>query len=390
MATVAPPQGVEDLVARVRELQPLVAERAPGAEQQRRVDPDVWAALRDSGVFLHFVPRRYGGLQLGAVDFVDVVLPLGEACASTAWVTSFLMEHNLILSLFPEQAQDEIFGAQPYVLAPGAAFPPGRAVPVDGGFLVSGRWNYASGVRHSDWSMSTARIEGTRDVRMVVVPIDDVVVHDVWHVDGLAATGSDDITMDEVFVPEHRTLSLADMGNGTSPGTRLHHPDPTYSMPMTPFLAMTASLSLVGAARGALDLFRERLSTRVSGGVAQADRASLHVLLGEVSTEIHTAELLVREAAAEVTRLGAEGRAGDIAARAAIRARLSLAVARARDAVRAMVDNGGSSLHRLDDPLQRAARDIGVGSSHVVFDRLTTSELLGRVELGLPPQTFLI
>ena len=372
------------------ELQPLVAERARGAELARRVDPDVWQAIRDSGVFLHFVPRCFGGLQLGAVEFVDVVLPIGEACASTAWVTSFLMEHNLILSLFPQEAQDEIFGAQPYILAPGAAFPPGTAVPVDGGYLVSGRWNYGSGIRQSDWSMSTARIEGTHDVRMVVVPVSEVEVHDVWHVDGLAATASDDITMDSVFVPEHRTLSLAAMGNGTSPGARTHAPDPTYAMPMTPFLAMTASLPLLGAARGALRLFQERVATRVSGGVPLLDRASMQVLLGEVMVQIHTAEVLVREAARDVVRLATEGRADDIAARAAIRARLSIAVAHCRDATRAMTDNGGSSTHALDDPLQRAARDIAVGSSHVVFDRLTTSELLGRVELGLPPQTFLI
>ena len=103
-------------------------------------------ALRRTGVYYHFVPKVYGGLELGVGEFVEIVLPMAAACASTAWVTSFCMEHNLILSLFPAQAQEEIFGAQPYIIAPGAAFPPGRAVAVDGGFRVPGRWNYASGV----------------------------------------------------------------------------------------------------------------------------------------------------------------------------------------------------------------------------------------------------
>ena len=381
-----------DLVARMVALQPLVAARAQQAEQQRRLDDEVLAALHDSGVFRHFVPRRYGGLQLGVGDFVDIVLPLGEACASTAWVTSFLMEHNLILSLFPERTQDEVFGSQPYVMAPGAAFPPGRADPVEGGFLVSGRWSYASGVRHSDWAMSTVLIDCAErpDMRWVLVPIEAVEVHDVWHVDGMAATGSDDFSMDEVFVPDHRTLRMSEMGDGTSPGARLHAPDPTYALPMTPFLAMTAALPILGATQGALQLFTERLAIRVSAGTKQSERASLHVVLGDVSVQVHVAELLVREAAAEMVQMARAGRSGDIPARAAMRSRIAHAVALCRDAVRTMVDNGGSSLHLLDHPMQRAARDITVASAHVIHDGLMTSELHGRVLLGLPPQTFLV
>src|SRR5262245_503361 len=200
-----------DLVDRRVAVHPLGAARARQAEERRQLDDEVLAAIHASGVFRHFVPRRYGGLQLGVGDFVEIVLPLAESCASTAWVTSFLMEHNLILSLFPQRTQDEVFGAQPYVMAPGAAFPPGRAVPVEGGFVVSGRWSYASGVRHSDWAMGTALVDGAErpDMRWVLVPIEAVQVHDVWHVDGMAATGSDDFSMVEVFVPDHRTLRLS-------------------------------------------------------------------------------------------------------------------------------------------------------------------------------------
>jgi 3-hydroxy-9,10-secoandrosta-1,3,5(10)-triene-9,17-dione monooxygenase len=381
-----------DLADRMVALQPLVAARARRAEEQRRLDDEVLAAIHASGVFRHFVPRCYGGLQLGVVDFVEIVLPLGEADASTAWVTSFLMEHNLILSLFPERTQDEVFGSQPYVMAPGAAFPPGRAVPVEGGFLVSGRWSYASGVRHSDWAMGTVLVDGAErpDMRWVLVPIEAVEVHDVWDVDGMAATGSDDFSMEAVFVPDHRTLRMSEMADGTSPGARLHGPDPTYALPMTPFLAMTAALPIAGAARGALRLFIERLEARVSTGTKQSERASLHVVLGDVSAQVHIAELLVREAAVEMVELARAGRSADIPARAAMRSRIAHAAMLCREAVRTMVDAGGSSLHLLDNPLQRAARDITVASAHVIHDRLMTSELHGRVLLGLPPQTFLV
>jgi alkylation response protein AidB-like acyl-CoA dehydrogenase len=147
---------------------------------------------------------------------------------------------------------------------------------------------------------------------------------------------------------------------------------------------------VLGAAKGALRCFTERLETRVSVGMKQSERAPLHVVLADVSVQVHMAELLVREAAVDMVELARAGRSGDIPARAAMRSRIATAVALCRDAVRAMVDAGGSSLHDLDHPLQRAARDITVASSHVVHDRLMTSELHGRVLLGLPPQTFLV
>jgi alkylation response protein AidB-like acyl-CoA dehydrogenase len=377
------------LVERVRALAPFVASRAEAAERERRPDDDVMAALRRAGLYYHFVPKRFGGLELGVADFVEEVLPLAEACASTAWVTSFCMEHNLILALFPEQAQEEIFGSQPYMIAPGAAFPVGRAIAVPGGFRVSGRWNYASGVMHADWAMAMAMVERPDDVvdiRWVIVPIADVEVHDVWQVDGMAGTGSNDISMHDVFVAEHRTLDVAAASRGEAPGASIYD-NPLYAMPLTTFLALTAALPIVGAARGAQRLFLERVATRVSTGVKLAERATVQAVLGDVTVAVDVAEMIVRGAAHDVMDLAITRRAGDLAARAAIRARLTHATTTCRDAVRRMLDTAGSSAHGLSNPLQRAARDVGMASAHVVHDPLTTAELYGRTMLGLPPQT---
>jgi alkylation response protein AidB-like acyl-CoA dehydrogenase len=379
------------LVERVRALAPLVESRAEWAERHRRPDDEVMQAMRRAGLYYHFVPKRFGGLELGVPEFVEEVLPLAAACASTAWVTSFCMEHNLILSLFPEQAQEEIFGAQPYVIAPGAAFPPGTALTVPGGYRVSGRWTYASGVMHADWAMAMVMIDGSDPVEMrwVVVPISEVEVHDVWQVDGMAGTGSNDMSMHDVFVPEHRALDVAAAARGEAPGSRIHA-NPMYAMPLTTFLALTAALPIVGAARGAQRLFTERVATRVSAGVRQAERATVHAVLGDVTVAVDVAEMIVRVAAHEVVELGATGRAGDVPARAAIRARLTHATTTCRDAVRRMLDTAGSSAHELSNPLQRIARDVAMASAHVVHDPLTTSELYGRTLLGLRPQTPLV
>jgi alkylation response protein AidB-like acyl-CoA dehydrogenase len=121
-------------------LKPVLAEHAREAERIRRPVDAVWQEIRRSGVFYHFVPKRFGGLELDAECFVDIMLPLAEGCASTGWVTAFCVEHNWILALFPEAAQREIFGAFPYIVAPGVTSPPGRLVKCEGRFRLSGPW----------------------------------------------------------------------------------------------------------------------------------------------------------------------------------------------------------------------------------------------------------
>jgi 3-hydroxy-9,10-secoandrosta-1,3,5(10)-triene-9,17-dione monooxygenase len=374
------------LVARVAALGPFVAARAAAAEAARRPDDEVIARLHATGVFHHFVPRRYGGLELGVMDFVDEMLPLGEACASTCWVTTFCMEHNLLLALYPESVQDEIFGSQPYVIAPGCAMPPGRAEPVDGGYRLTGRWRYATGVMHADWAMGLG-IDTTNpsDAHWFLFPLADATVFDVWHMDGMAATGSNDIAVDDVFVPAARALDFTQMSSGTTPGAALH-PNPMYRVPIAPFLAIASAIPIIGAARGVVKRFRDDLPSRVSFGVAQAERQAVQMALGQAATEVRLAELALRQAVRDLLELAESADRAAIAERARLRADVVNATSLARDAVRRVVDTLGTSVHRSDHPIQRAARDISVATGHVLHDRTAAMELHGRVLLGLQPQ----
>src|SRR3546814_113442 len=120
----------EELVRRTTALKPLVATHAAECEALRRPVDAVWNAIRKTGVFYHFVPRRYGGLEFDIDSFIDAMLPIAEGCASTGWVTAFCVEHNWMLAQFPETLQDETFGGDfPYIIAPGATNPPGVAQP---------------------------------------------------------------------------------------------------------------------------------------------------------------------------------------------------------------------------------------------------------------------
>lgn len=381
----------EQLVARAVGLKPLLAQNSRLAEELRRPVDEVWQSLRDSGFFYHFVPKEYGGLEFGVDTFIDAMLPLAEACSSTGWVAAFCVEHNWMLSQFPKAAQDEIFGGQfPYVVAPGVTTPPGVATPVDGGFRLTGRWKWGTGVMHADWVLAAGQVPGEKPpkVLMFAIPADDVTVLDTWHVDGMIGTGSNDIQAKDVFIPAHRALVMAEMRDGRAEGFRLYE-NPIYRMPMLPFLAVTAAIPALGTARAAVTYFRDRLIDRNVFGTAskQAEKPAAQMRLARADLNTRTAELLVRDAAARNIALGNGSDPAPAEARISLRAQVAYAMELCRDAVRIVCEASGSAAHFLDNPLQRALRDINTMASHVVYDMDGATELHGRALLGLPPNS---
>jgi alkylation response protein AidB-like acyl-CoA dehydrogenase len=384
----------EELVRRTTALKPLVAAHALECERLRRPVDTVWNAIRKTGVFYHFVPKRYGGLEFDIDSFIDAMLPIAEGCGSTGWVAAFCVEHNWMLSQFPEKLQDETFGgAFPYIIAPGATNPPGKAQPAPGGYRLSGRWKWGTGVMHADWVMVTGTIPGETPPRQLffALPADEVEVLDTWHVDGMIGTGSNDIRCNDVFVPEHRVMDMGEMRNGNAPGARIHAHNPIYRMPMTPFLAITAAIAAVGVARSAVDHFKDRIGIRTMLGttIKQNEKASAHMRLGEAAAKAATAEMILRAVGRRnlaLTEAAGDGlvESGD---RIALRAQVALAMELCRDAVRLLVEGAGSSAHMTSSPLQRALRDINVMASHVVYDFDAATELLGRSLIDLPPNT---
>lgn len=381
-----------ELARRTLALQPLLAANAREAERLRRPVDDVWAAIRRTGVFYHFVPKRYGGLEFDVDSFIDIMLPLGEGCSSTGWVTSFCVEHNWMLSQFPEAAQDEIFGGGfPYVIAPGVTMPPGVATPVAGGYKLTGRWKWGTGVMHADWILATGNVPGESPPRALffAFPADQADVLDTWHVDGMVGTGSNDIVVRDLFIPEHRVMDMGEMREGRAPGSKLHAHNPIYRMPMLPFLAVTAAIPALGTARAAVKLFRARLEERVmhGTGVKQVEKPAAQMRLAQADVMSHTAEMLIREVARANVALGAQDGPSKVEDRIALRLKVAYAMDLCRQAIRTVCEASGSSAHFLDNPIQRSLRDINVMSSHVVYDLDGALELHGRAMIGLPPNS---
>ena len=227
----------QELVERIRELVPMVEAHAAQAERERKPVDAVMQAIEDTGCYKFFVPKRYGGFEFSLKSFMEIGMLLGEGCLSTGWVVTFCMEHNWLLGLFNGQAQDEVFGNQPYIIAPGALAPKGTATPVDGGYRINGRWEWGTGVMHADWVMVGALTVGgdpeNPELCMYLIPRDQVNVLDTWHVAGMVGTGSNDIEVTDVVVPSHLRQNITNMRDGGSPGAELHG-SATYRMPMMP------------------------------------------------------------------------------------------------------------------------------------------------------------
>lgn len=377
---------IEELVA----LAPMLSEHARQAEQQRKPVDEVMHAIAATGAYRWFVPKRYGGFEYSLTGFMEVGLALGGGCTSHAWVTTFCMEHNWLLALYDQPAQDDIFGSQPYIIAPGSLAPNGKATAVDGGYRITGRWQWGTGVMHSDWVMVGALAElPERDgpmMGMFVLPRGDAEVIDTWHVEGMVGTGSNDIALNDAFVPAHRVVDLATVRDGTSPGAQLHN-SAVYKMPMLPVLGLTATAPLVGAARNAVRLFEERMLERTVYGTAskQAERASAQSRLAHARVEMESIENQLFHVARVVEEWGERGEPCPELERARLRVEIGHIVRRARNVVRDVVEACGASAHFLDNPLQRALRDLNTASCHTVFDLDLSTEMYGRLLVGLPP-----
>jgi 3-hydroxy-9,10-secoandrosta-1,3,5(10)-triene-9,17-dione monooxygenase len=377
------------ILSRLAELRDLIAANARQAEQLRRPVDEVWSAIRKTGIYYMYVPKKFGGLESGGLkSFVDTVSLIGEGCASTAWCVAFSIYHQWFMVQFPEKFQQEIWGRTPYFTSAGSGFPPGKAVKAPGGFRVTGRWKWGSGIMHSEWANSIALLDaedGTKIPYFVFAPIDEVQVLDTWDVDGMCGTGSHDYQMQDVFIPEHRAVDFRILARG-----QLHHENPFYRLPLAPALALIGVVPALGAARGAVKRFRERLA---SGGTGFRDRTAtgkavdkpmMQAALGKADMQVTAAEFVIRNAAAEFEEFGRREGYMSVQDRVRVRSMFAYAAEQCRAALRTLNDDGGSSAHFLSSPAQRALRDVTVIVTHKIFDFSEAMELQGRILTGLP------
>ncbi len=367
-----------------------LAVRAREAENLRRLPQATVDDYRDSGLAGLLLPKRYGGSQAEFPEILEMVRLLAHGCTSSAWTLGFYTLHNWMLALFGEQAQDEVFADGP-VLCPAPLAPTGRAVPDEGGVRLTGRWSWATGVMDADWVMVGA-VCGPDDApypALVLLPANDTRVEDVWHTAGMCATGSNDVIIDDVWVPEHRLVPVTDIYGGTAPGAELHDAA-VYRWPMVPALALTAAMPALGSAELVADLFARRLTERVIAysGAAQKDEPTAQMRLGDARTRLRAMRALTDSAVEDIQIRVGSGQHVGRKMRAGVRAAAAYVVHESRSVIADLLEASGASAQFLDHPLQRAKRDVDVISGHVVFDYDGSRELAGALEIGAKVSPF--
>jgi 3-hydroxy-9,10-secoandrosta-1,3,5(10)-triene-9,17-dione monooxygenase len=386
----------EELLERARDLLPALRERAPHAEDLRRLPDETERDFHDAGLFRMVQPTRVGGAELDYGILVDLGAIVGRACGSSAWNLINLGCHHWMLGMFPPAAQDEVWNENPDALiASSFIFPAGRAKRAKGGFLVSGRWPFSSGVDNAGWNMLAGMVAGDDGAppehRLFVLRRGEYEIIDTWHAAGLRGTGSKDVEAEEVFVPEHRTLAARDMRGGPSPGSAVN-PGPLYRLPLFAVFPYVLSGAALGVAQGAWEGHVGVLRDRVSNytGARVAEFAAVQIKLAEAKSRIDAAERIMQLDCADAMRIGEAGDVPDIESKARFRRNGAYSVGLCTEAVDIVFGlAGGSGLYDTS-PIQRAFRDAHAIAAHIAFNPDAAGTTYGRVALGLPSDSPLL
>lgn len=371
-----------ELIERARALTPLLAAHAAQAEKERKPVDSVIKAIEDAEIYKLMVPKCYGGLELDMDTFFDVGVALGEGDASMAWVSNFYIEHNWIFCHFPEQFQKELFSSQTYILAPAVISPTATVTPEKNGFRIDGRWQWGTGIMHGEWVIPSATEitpDGKPIPRWFALPTSEVTVEDTWYVDGMSGTGSNDVVIDNVFIPAERATEMRAMMSGHGPGSELHE-GPLYRTPMMTVLTLAAAMPALGQAKAVVHYFRKHLGERVLLDMSkQAKRSASMMRLARAEVEVAQAELLLRHFVEEVCT---KRNTATLEDRARWATQLAMAVHQCRQVIQNVVEASGAHAHFQDSPLQRAQRDINTLSCHYVFDLDGKLDAYGRLLSG--------
>ncbi|MGI5164098.1 3-hydroxy-9,10-secoandrosta-1,3,5(10)-triene-9,17-dione monooxygenase oxygenase subunit [Spirillospora sp. CA-253888] len=386
----------DKVVEAVRDLVPVIRERADEAEQARRVPDATIRELTETGLFRMLQPARYGGLEADPVAFYTAVREIGAACGSTAWVASVLGVHPWQMGLFPVRAQDEVWGETPDARISSSYAPTGKVTKVDGGYRVSGRWNFSSGCDHADWAFLGGLVPGADgqivDAGTFLLPRADYRIDDVWDTVGLRGTGSNDIVVEDAFVPEHRMLSWARTSVCDCPGHEVNTA-PLYRLPFASVFTTTISTPIVGMAQGAMDAYvkaaRERIRASY-GGQKVAEDPHAQVRIATAASDIDAAWLLMERNIAELMACAKAGAEFPLKLRLRTRRDQVLATQRAIRAVDLLFENAGGRALKKGNAVQRLWRDAHSGRVHAANDPERALELYGKGALGLDVQDVMI
>jgi 3-hydroxy-9,10-secoandrosta-1,3,5(10)-triene-9,17-dione monooxygenase len=379
-----------EVIEAVRELLPVLRDRAQETEDGRVVPAESVKSLAEAGFFRLLQPKGFGGMEADPLTFYTAVRTIASACGSTGWVSSVLGVHPWHVGLFSPQAQQDVWGADPATRISSSYAPTGKAVEVDGGHQVSGRWSFSSGCDHASWVLLGQIVTdaGNRptDFRTFLLPISDYTIEDVWDTVGLRGTGSNDIVVDKAFVPAHRSLSFIDVSKLVVPGQELNH-GPLYKLPYGSVFPYSITAPIIGMATGAyqahVEYTRERVRAAYIGQKAAQDPFA-QVRVAEAAAEIDDAWGALERNMTELMGHARAGRPIPTDLRLRVRRDQVRGTGLSIRAVDQLFENSGGRALKTGTPIQRFWRDAHAGRVHAINDPERALSMFGGGEFGLP------
>jgi 3-hydroxy-9,10-secoandrosta-1,3,5(10)-triene-9,17-dione monooxygenase len=381
------------VIAGITELLPIFRQRAQEAEDARVVPAESVKSLEETGFFRLLQPAGFGGLEADPVTFFTAVRLIASGCGSTGWVASVVGVHPWQLALFPPQAQDDVWGADPATRMSSSYAPTGQARQVDGGYRLDGRWSFSSGCDHASWVLLGGIVTNDEgkpvDFCTFLLPASDYVIDDVWDTVGLRGTGSNDIVVGGAFVPGHRSLSFTDVTRCSCPGQQVNA-GPLYRIPFGSIFSYAITTPIIGMGTGAyaahVDYQRGRVRASYVGQKAAEDPFG-QVRIAEAAGLLDAAWLALER---NMTELMAHARAGEkipLPLRLRVRRDQVTGTGQAIRAVDLLFENSGGRALRTGTPIQRFWRDAHAGRVHAINDPERALSMFGRGEFGhdLPP-----
>ena len=367
---------------------PVLRERAARCDQAGALLPENAADLHRTGLVRALQPKRWGGMELTFPAIFDIPEIIARGCISTAWNLSNLLAHHWMLAFYEEQAQAEVWGANPdAMIASGIAFAQGRGRMVDGGIELSGHWNFSSCVTPATWNMLACVVrdgQNILDYRMCLVPSSEYEVEDDWHVLGLRGTGSRSVKCEKVFVPHYRALSMVHHRRGEPyPGWRTN-PQAVYKVPFGGLSAHCILATMVGNAQAMFDAITDMVKERSTSytTLRMRDLATVQARVGMAGAQIDTARAMARADCAEGQRMAERGIEASLELKLRQKRNCAFGAKLATEAVDTLYALAGANGLYTRGPMERIFRDQHAAGGHISFSLDAQTSAWGLAALG--------
>ncbi|MCM3601718.1 acyl-CoA dehydrogenase family protein [Robertmurraya korlensis] len=387
------------LLESAKKVSPRLKERVQEVDQLRMLPQDTISELKAAGLFKILTPKKYGGHQLNFRQYLDIVSELGKGCGSTAWVSSLINVVNwMVATTFTEEVHKIVFGEDGDVNCCGVLEPRNCEVrrEPDGVYIKKGLWGFASGSRHADYFFLGIPIVNengvTEGLGAALLPKKYVKILDDWHTISMRGTGSNSVTVEDVFVPNSWVTSISKAIKGDYPSTHLQN-QALYRSAFIPVSALVLMAPGLGLGIAAKEYFIEKLPSRriqYTWYNKQAEAPVTHLQLAEAVMKIEAASLLTYRAADEIDKWAQKDVYMDFNSRVQVRADCSYANRLVSEAVDIFMSMGGGSVISENNTLSRIMKDAKTPPQHGLIVPTTGLELYGRILAGQESNTLLV